>query len=172
MTITQQQAIEALERVYYATHASFIDRNLVRQYIEQSTAQPQAVVPAPPQEFESAQGRALASAWAEFRGTVARKDFEAWGEEVLPLLDGMAAAPVVQAVPDSVKFICVDCTGCEKCRASSGATPADVRFMTSDDLQERIGRAWLTHEEDAAIAAFCAINAGKRIPADGVIGGV
>jgi len=47
MTITQQQALEALERVYYATHASFIDRNLVRQYIEQSTAQPQAVVPAP-----------------------------------------------------------------------------------------------------------------------------
>lgn len=39
MTITQQQALEALERVYYATHASFIDRNLVRQYIEQSTAQ-------------------------------------------------------------------------------------------------------------------------------------
>ena len=34
---------------------------------------------------------------AEFRGTVARKDFEAWGEEVLPLLDGMAAASVVQA---------------------------------------------------------------------------
>ena len=37
MSITQQQAraLEALERVYYATHASFIDRNLVRQYIEQ-----------------------------------------------------------------------------------------------------------------------------------------
>lgn len=46
MTITQQQAREALERVYYATHASFIDRNLVRQYIEQSAAQLQAVVPA------------------------------------------------------------------------------------------------------------------------------
>lgn len=39
--ITQQQALEALERVYYATHASFIDRNLVRQYIEQG-AQPGA----------------------------------------------------------------------------------------------------------------------------------
>ena len=38
MSITQQQAIEALERVYYATNASFIDRNLVRQYIEQGAA--------------------------------------------------------------------------------------------------------------------------------------
>ncbi len=36
MSITQQQAIEALERVYSdATHAAFTDRNLVRQYIEQ-----------------------------------------------------------------------------------------------------------------------------------------
>jgi len=34
--ITQQQALEALERVYAdATHAAFTDRNLVRQYIEQ-----------------------------------------------------------------------------------------------------------------------------------------
>ena len=40
--ITQQQALEALERVYAdATHAAFTDRNLVRQYIEQG-AQPGA----------------------------------------------------------------------------------------------------------------------------------
>jgi hypothetical protein len=114
---------------------------------------------------------------AEFRGTVARKDFEAWGEEVLPLLDGMAAAPVVQAVPDSVKFICVDCTGCEKCRASSGATTQAVRMLTEDEQAAIIdmhstGRAQGDHECAEAIQRkFCEVNK-LPAPADGVIGGV
>ncbi len=57
-------------------------------------------------------------------------------------------------------------------QSNAGATTQAVRFMTSDDCQEHIGRTWLTHEEDAAIAAFCAVNAGRTIPADGKIGGV
>jgi hypothetical protein len=48
---------------------------------------------------------------------------------------------VVQAVPDSVKFICVDCTGCEKCRASSGATTQAVRMLTEDEQARSIAAA-------------------------------
>ena len=57
-------------------------------------------------------------------------------------------------------------------RASSGATTQAVRMLTGDDCREHLSRPWLTVDEDAAIAAFCAVNADKRIPADGVIGSV
>ncbi len=63
-------------------------------------------------------------------------------------------------------------------RASSGATPADVRMLTADEQNAIIdmhntGRAQGDHECAEAIqrAAF-RVNAGKRIPADGKIGGV
>lgn len=61
-------------------------------------------------------------------------------------------------------------------RASRGATPADVRMLTREELNdvamsEQVG--WGPGEYIEAIQRkFCAINAGKRIPADGVIGGV
>ena len=61
-------------------------------------------------------------------------------------------------------------------RASSGATPADVRMLTADEQNAIIdmhntGRAQGDHECAEAIqrAAF-RVNAGKRIPADGKIG--
>ena len=44
-----------------------------------------------------------------------------------------------------------------------------VRMLTGDDCREHLSRPWLTVEEDAAIAAFCAVNRGKRIPADGEV---
>lgn len=77
MTITQQQALHAVDRLRGAEPAQHLAT--LRQYIEQSTAQPQAVVPAPPQEFESAQGRALAVAWAE--GWAQCRDAEYVGED-------------------------------------------------------------------------------------------
>ena len=58
-------------------------------------------------------------------------------------------------------------------RASSGAAQA-VRMLTDE---EKV-KAWnhdcnaLLSYADAVIRAFCAVNAGKRIPASGEIGGV
>ena len=56
-------------------------------------------------------------------------------------------------------------------RASSGAAQA-VRMLTDADCREYLNGSWLTKDQDDAIAAFCAVNAGRTIPADGVIGGV
>ena len=91
-------------------------------------------------------------------------------------------APVVLAVQPEYCTAC-DMTSndkqrCEDCprRASSGATPADVRMLTADEQNAIIdmhntGRAQGDHECAEAIqrAAF-RVNAGKRIPADGKIG--
>ena len=52
-------------------------------------------------------------------------------------------------------------------RAAAQVEP--VRMLTGDDCREHLSRPWLTVEEDAAIAAFCAVNRGKRIPADGEV---
>ena len=236
----------------------------------QAPVQPQAVVPAPPQEFESAQGRALASAWgegwaqcrdAEFIGEDAQDEAfnqsvtlaqclhadqtrfqgglsndqlrRAWSAKVpnvIPTDEQLTAfalgieaaaqpsaqaeqAPVVQAVqaddfdehwvpltdadrqrafesmPDmldgflktwgwlhfanAIEEICREKNAD---RASSGATPADVRMLTDAEQTAIIdmhntGREQGAHEcvEDIQ-RKFCAVNAGKRIPASGVIG--
>lgn len=86
-------------------------------------------------------------------------------------------APVVQAVQPEYCTAC-DMTSndkqrCEDCprRASSGATTQAVRMLTDADCREYLNGSWLTKDQDDAIAAFCAVNAGRTIPADGVIGG-
>ena len=56
-------------------------------------------------------------------------------------------------------------------RAMRGAAQA-VRMLTDADCREYLNGSWLTKDQDDAIAAFCAVNAGRTIPADGVIGGV
>lgn len=97
-----------------------------------------------------------------------------WGEEAAQ----PPQAPVVQAVQPEYCTACDSnqkCPDCPRC-ASSGATTADVRMLTDAEQTAIIdmhntGRAQGDHEcvEDIQ-RKFCAVNAGKRIPADGVIG--
>jgi len=95
--------------------SQLVDR--VVAVIEQSTAQPQAVVPADQRPVNCGTGYCSCI------------------ECVVEPTAQAERAPVVQAVPDSVKFICVDCTGCEKCRASSGATTQAVRMLTPREIE-------------------------------------
>lgn len=198
------------------------------QYIEQSTAQPQAVVPA---AQPSAQAERAPVVQAVPAGdAVLRKHvllmLDGMGEQVnatpstpgnMALQKGMRMAigtaidrvkslpgadesrtfmgePVVS--PRPIGFVVLNHFGPNKHlfssfyetrnsehewapvfadRASSGATPADVRMLTGDEheeLENALGLAIYLSVARVIQRKFCAVNAGKRIPADGVIGGV
>ena len=57
-------------------------------------------------------------------------------------------------------------------RASSGAAQA-VRMLTQEELEHcRLWHDGPLNQQLGVLRKFCEVNAGKRIPADGVIGGV
>ena len=282
MTITQQQAIEALEMLDKHWPAQPGNVALLRQYIEHSTAQPQAVVPAPGEPRIDLNSPDVVLLWNTLRFFASETSYH--GERLGGVLqgcprgnppmpdelasygrNGMAAlckilgrepeewmqgaappaqpsaqaerAPVVQAVQatsertpqdyaiehaeymavdgerliaaindfskalqevddgtanpsdvDAARETLTEALGAmqsgiyefrkRRDRASSGATPADVRMLTTDEILHALvtelhqpgGVKHTPHE--IVQRKFCAVNAGKRIPADGVIGGV
>lgn len=116
-----------------------------------------------------------------------------------PVADQPSQAPVVQAMKatseplqrytlrrpkDAADYMAKDSDGqwvkyddLKADRASSGATPAGARMLTTEEIADccnglmRDNSAIETWIRRAVKKAF-AVNAGKRIPADGVIGGV
>lgn len=56
--------------------------------------------------------------------------------------------------------------------ASSGATTQAVRMLTPDEIDFACKNHYIPRAVLEAIRKFCAVNAGRTIPADGVIGGM
>jgi len=222
MTITQQQAVKICPVNDAA--CGELPPSVRCAECKQSTAQPQAVVPALTNEQIAAGYLAMLSsievvgmdrAVQRFRDAVAAAQPSAQAErapvqagEFMPLhagngnrhgplsaaCDNVLAWRLGEACNAGAKasagdlidrglvllrelrergFLVVQATDAD--RASSGATPADVRMLTGDEheeLENALGLAVYLSVARVIQQKFCEVNAGKRIPADGVIGGV
>ena len=107
-------------------------------------------------------GRMLNPAWLKAHGFSSAKEYVA------------AQAPVVQASwpqeeqPDGT----VNAVDPADMGASSGAAQA-VRMLTQEELEHcRLWYDGALNQQLGVLRKFCAVNAGRTIPADGVIGGV
>lgn len=188
MNITQQQRQDLTLAVVAGEHQ--IDADCIRLHrdptqegsalsqlvdrvvavIEQSTAQPQAVVPADQRPVNCGTGYCSCI------------------ECVVEPTAQAERAPVVQAVQPEYCTAC-DMTSndkqrCEDCprRASSGATTQAVRMLTADVIRGLLREAEhhlrLHNQEyhhrtpEALLANLAEVNAGRTIPLSGEIGGV